>query len=244
MLHEIIPKFSLSRSLQSDNGTSFTFKVTQRVSKALGITYYLHCDWRPQSSGKVERANQFLKSVIRKITQETSLEWKEALSIAFFGTHIAPKEQAGLSPCEMLYGRSFVYVKDLFLDPEAQTLHLISWLLVNSNKKYTCGVWTKSQKILKSYPLSAPGTQVLINVYKDGSPKAQLQPTWKDPYPVILSIPTSIKVPGHGTWIHYSQIKPWKKTEEDTQYTCEPLGDLRYLSRTTNECHSNEHPEN
>ena len=35
-----------------------------------------------------------------------------------------------------------------------------------------------------------------------------------------------------------------KKTEEDTQYTCEPLGDLRYLFRTTNECHSNEHPQN
>ena len=29
--------------------------------KALGITYYLHCAWRPQSSGKVERANQFDK---------------------------------------------------------------------------------------------------------------------------------------------------------------------------------------
>ena len=95
----------------------------------------------------------------------------------------------------------------------------------------------------KESPLSAPGTQVLIKVCKDGSPKAQLQPTWKGPYPVILSTPTAIKVPGHDTWIHYSQVKPWMKTEEDTQYTCEPLGDLRYLFRTTNECHSNEHPQ-
>ena len=42
LLHEIIPRFGLPRSLQSDNGTSFTSKVTQGVSKALGITYYLH----------------------------------------------------------------------------------------------------------------------------------------------------------------------------------------------------------
>ena len=35
-----------------------------------------------------------------------------------------------------------------------------------------------------------------------------------------------------------------KKIEKDTQYTCEPLGDLRYLFGTTNECHSNEHPQN
>ena len=123
LLHEIIPKFGLPRSLQSDNGTSFTSKVTQGVLKALGITYYLHCAWRPQSSGKVERANQFLKSAIKKITQEISLGWKEALpTIALLRTHIAPKGQVGLSPYEMLYGRPFVYVNDLFLDPEAQTL--------------------------------------------------------------------------------------------------------------------------
>ena len=122
LLHEIIPRFRLSRSLQSDNGTSFTSKVTQRVSKALGITYYLHCTWRPQSSGKVERANQFLKSALKKITQETTLGWKEALPTALLHTHIAPKKQAGLSPYEMLYGRPFIYVNDLFLDPEVQIL--------------------------------------------------------------------------------------------------------------------------
>ena len=70
LAHEIILRFGLPRSLQSDNGTPFTSKVTQVVSKALGITYYLHWAWRPQSSGKAERANQFLKSVIKKITQE------------------------------------------------------------------------------------------------------------------------------------------------------------------------------
>ena len=96
----------------------------------------------------------------------------------------------------------------------------------------------------KESPLYAPGTQVLIKIWKDGSPKAQLQPTWKGPYSVILSTPTAVKVPGHNSWIHYSWVKPWKKTEEDTQYTCEPLGDLRYLFRTTNECPSNKQPQN
>ena len=86
----------------------------------MGITYYLHCAWRP--SGKVERANQFLKSAIKKITQETSLGWKEALSIALLHTRIAPQEEIGLSPSEMLYGGPFLYVNDLFLDPESQTL--------------------------------------------------------------------------------------------------------------------------
>ena len=122
MLHEIILRFGLLRSLQSDNGTSFTSKFTQVVSKALGITYYLHCPRMRQSSGKVERASQFLKSALKKIIQETSLGWKEALPIALLCTRIAPKEQICLSPYEMLCGRPFVYVNDLFLDPEAQIL--------------------------------------------------------------------------------------------------------------------------
>ena len=66
LLHEIILRFGLPRSLQSDNGTAFTSKVTKGVSKALGITYYLPCVRRPQSSGKVERANQFLKSARKR----------------------------------------------------------------------------------------------------------------------------------------------------------------------------------
>ena len=66
----------------------------------------------------MERANQFLKLVIEKVTQETSLGWKQAL----LWTRIIPKEQFGVSPYEMLYGRPFVYVNEFFLDPEAQAV--------------------------------------------------------------------------------------------------------------------------
>jgi len=66
---------------------------------------------------KSRNSQPILKISDKKISQETSLEWKEALPIALLRTHIAPKEQVGLSPYEMLYGRPFVYVNDLFLDP-------------------------------------------------------------------------------------------------------------------------------
>ena len=62
------------------------------------------------------------------------------LPIALLHTHIDPKEQIGLSLYEMLYGRPFVYVNDLFLDAEAHALWSLPWLLGNSNKIYAYGV--------------------------------------------------------------------------------------------------------
>ena len=52
-------------------------------------------------------------------------------------------------------------------------------------------LWGVNQdpKDSKEPPVYAPGTQVLIKVWKYGSPKAQLQPTWKGSYPVILLPP-------------------------------------------------------
>ena len=49
--------------------------VIQGVSKVLGIEYHLHCSWRPQSSEKVEKANDIIKRHLRKLTQETQDNW-------------------------------------------------------------------------------------------------------------------------------------------------------------------------
>ena len=63
------------------------------------------------------------------------------------------------------------------------------------------------------------------------------------PLPWNTFYPLSGQDTRHNSLIHYSGVKPQKNTEEDTQYTCEPLGDLRYLFRTIHECHSDEHPQ-
>ena len=82
LIHEIFPRFGLPQSLQSDSGSAFKAAVTQGVSKALGIEYYLHCFWRPQSSGKVEKANDIIKRHLRKLTQEMQDNWLKVLPLA------------------------------------------------------------------------------------------------------------------------------------------------------------------
>ena len=139
---------------------------------------------------------------------------------ALLCTSIAPKEQVGLSPFRS-------YMRDLLFmsmssrprGSDPPVLYHGHWTIPTGYMLWGINQDPKDSKESSPY---VPGTQVLIKIWKDGSPKAQLQPTWKGPYPVILSTPTAVKVPGHDSWIHYSRVKPWKKTEEDTQYTCEP----------------------
>ena len=73
------------------------------------------------------------------------------LPIALLHTHVVPTEQVGLSPYEMLYGRPFVYVKGLFLDPEAQTLQSYTIAIGQFQQDICLRDVNRTQKILKSH---------------------------------------------------------------------------------------------
>ena len=73
------------------------------------------------------------------------------LPIVLLPTHVAPKEQVGLSPYEMLYGRPFVYVNDLFLDLEAQTLQSYTIATEQFQQDICLLRVSGTQKILKSH---------------------------------------------------------------------------------------------
>ena len=103
-----------------------------------------------------------------RASQETSLGWKEALPIALLHTPIALKEQVGLSSYEMLYGRPFVYVNDIFLDQRLRASSLIPWPLGNSKGMYACRVSTRTQKILKSHHYMLQGLKSYLKFGKMG----------------------------------------------------------------------------
>ena len=60
-LTEIIPRFGLPSSLQSDNGPEFTSKVTQQLVPFLQIPWKFHIPYHPQASGKVDRMTRIKK---------------------------------------------------------------------------------------------------------------------------------------------------------------------------------------
>ena len=69
------------------------------------------------------------------------------------------------------YGRPFVYVSDLFLDPEVQTLQ--SYTMAIGQFQQDIRLWSMNQdpKYSKESPLYAPVTQVLIKKSGKMSPQ-------------------------------------------------------------------------
>ena len=153
------------------------------MSKALGIEYHLHCSWRPQSSAKVEKANDIIKRHLHKLTQEMQDNWIKVPSIALRRAQTAPKKE-GLSPFQSIYGRPFLCT-DIVIDPEALELtSYVTQLSAFQQALTELREMTPDSASESSKPLFEPGTQVLIKTLGSGGPS--LEPLWEGPYQVIL----------------------------------------------------------
>lgn len=104
ILEDIFPRFGVPKVIGSDNGPAFVAQVSQGLAKILGLDWKLHCAYRPQSSGQVERMNRTLKEVMSKLSLETGItDWTVLLPFALFRIRNTPGSLK-LTPFEVLYG--------------------------------------------------------------------------------------------------------------------------------------------
>nr|XP_054961168.1 uncharacterized protein LOC129394955 [Pan paniscus] len=104
ILEDILPRYGFPIQIGSDNGPAFVAKVSQDLASILGANWKLHCAYRPQSSGQVERMNRTLKETLTKLTIETGANWVVLLPYALFRARNTPYK-LGLTPYEIMYGR-------------------------------------------------------------------------------------------------------------------------------------------
>ncbi|KAM7069284.1 uncharacterized protein WM277_003911 [Molossus nigricans] len=227
LLKDIIPRFGLPNSIQSDNGPAFISKVTEAVSVSLGIKWKLHAAYHPQSSGKVERANGLIKEHLTKLSLELRQSWPDLLPLALTRLRAAPQGPSHLSPFELLYGRPFLLPTPSIDSPPplASYLPYLSLLrsLLREHANRTLPKPGPDLGSELSQPIS-PGDRVPI---KTLSPRP-LHPKWEGPYTVVLTTPSAVKVLGISAWIHLSRIKKAPIPEEqpvlEPRLTCTPLG--------------------
>jgi hypothetical protein len=84
ILEEIFQRFRMPKVIGSDNVLLLSLKVSHGLAETLGTNWKLHCVYRPQSSGLVERISRTLKETLTKLTLETGSDWLVLLSLALF----------------------------------------------------------------------------------------------------------------------------------------------------------------
>ncbi|XP_075367747.1 protein NYNRIN-like [Mycteria americana] len=122
LLKEIIPRYGVPESTESDRGAHFTANIISQLCKLLGIERNLHTPYHAQSPGQVEGMNRTLKEKIAKISTNTGLRWLDALHLALWDVQNAPRQPIGLTPAEILFGRhlampgTYILAKTSLLD--------------------------------------------------------------------------------------------------------------------------------
>jgi transposase InsO family protein len=82
LTQEMIPRFHLPTSIQSDSVPEFTSSISQEVAKYLQITWKFHIPYHPQPSGKVEHTNRTLKHTLTKLGLEIHQDWVKLIPLA------------------------------------------------------------------------------------------------------------------------------------------------------------------
>ena len=106
--HELFLLFSrmgICDSILSDQGTNFMSRVLKLLYKWLKIERIRTSVYHPQTDGLVERFNQTLKKMLRKLVDTDGKDWDQLIPYVLFSIREVPQASTGFSPFELLYGR-------------------------------------------------------------------------------------------------------------------------------------------
>ncbi|XP_059537141.1 uncharacterized protein LOC132226566 [Myotis daubentonii] len=207
LLEDILPRYGFPAMIGSDNGPAFISQVTQVVTRATGANWKLHCAYRPQSSGQVERMNRTLKETLTKLTMETGGDWVALLPYALYRVRNSPYT-LGFTPYEIMFGRPPPIIPNLKADLLAEFENQELSLSLRGLQKAHEDIWPRLRAIYEASPTPTPhqhrpGDWVYVRRHR----RETLEPRWKGPYTVVLTTPTALKVDGVATWVHHTHVR-------------------------------------
>ena len=104
-LAKFVVKWGITpKIISSDRGTHFANEVMTRFCENLKIKQNLHCAWRPQSSGSIERMHRTLKNSLFCAAWESKNQWLDNLDIVVSILNSLKNRSTKCSPFYALHG--------------------------------------------------------------------------------------------------------------------------------------------
>ena len=93
------------KEILTDQGSNFTSALLQELYQMLGVKAIRTTPYHPQTDGLVERFNQTLKQMLRKLIEGEGRDWDKLVPYVLFAYREVPQASTGFSPFELVYGR-------------------------------------------------------------------------------------------------------------------------------------------
>lgn len=120
----IFSRVGIPREILSDHGTQFTSAMMYELPRLLGLKPIFTTPYHPSSDGRIERLHGPLKAILGKLCSEKPREWHRYVIPTLFALREIPSDTTGLSPFELLCGRSIrgplCVLRDLWEDRNLQ----------------------------------------------------------------------------------------------------------------------------
>lgn len=96
-----IAQFGVPTDISSDRGPQFTSNLWTALWKLLGAQLHRTTTYHPQANGIVERFYRQSKAALKALL--VGPDWMDELPLILLGLRLAPKEDLGCAPSELVY---------------------------------------------------------------------------------------------------------------------------------------------
>ena len=123
-INQYLPVHMCPRYILLDNGTEFKYHLMDQVLQQLGIDHIFSAPYHPQSNGKLEVFQKYLKPTLRKLCKKDPANCDKYINQVLTSYRVTPNFATAETPLFLIYGRN----PNL---PLQQLLELMQWFLGN-----------------------------------------------------------------------------------------------------------------
>ncbi len=98
-------RVGIPAEILTDQGTPFMSRLMADLCQLLRVKQLRTTVYHPQADGLVERFNQMLKQMLRRVVAEDKRDWDLMIPYVLFGIREVPQASTGFTPFELLFGR-------------------------------------------------------------------------------------------------------------------------------------------